>query len=70
MMAWFEFGTGQPWIPWQLVIYGQQGFPGIIEYQTIGHSHLSPHCVAAEDHPWAKNRKLAERLVKLSRVDG
>jgi hypothetical protein len=69
MTAWFDFGTCQSWIPRQFVTYGQQAFSGIIEYQTISHSHLSPHCVAAEDHPSAKNRELAERPVKLSRVD-
>jgi hypothetical protein len=70
MVGWFDLGTRQSWIPWQLVVNGQQGFSGIIEYQIIGHSHLSPHCVAAEDHPWAKNRELAKRLVKLPRIDG
>jgi hypothetical protein len=57
-------------ISWQPVIYGQQGFPGMIEDQAIGRCHFSAHRVSAEDHPWAKSRELAESLVKLARVDG
>jgi hypothetical protein len=69
MMGCLDFATSQFWISWQLVIYRQQRFPGIIEDQSIGQSHLSPHCVATEDHPWTKNWELAKRLVELSRVD-
>jgi hypothetical protein len=57
-------------IYWQPAVYGQQGFLGIIEDHTVGRCHLSAHRIAAEDHPWAKDREFAERLVKLSRVDG
>jgi hypothetical protein len=68
-VTYFILGTGRSLISWQPVVYGQQGFLGIIEDQTIGRRHLPAHRIAAEDHPWVKPRGFAERLVKLSGVD-
>jgi len=48
----------------------QQACLAVIEDQTIRRSHFGPHRVAAEDHPWIKNRELADGPVKLGTLDG
>jgi hypothetical protein len=36
----------------------------------IRHCHFGAHGVATEDHPWIKNRELADRPIKLVALDG
>jgi hypothetical protein len=55
---------------WQCVVDGEQACVAIIENQTIRHCHFGAHSVAAEDHPWIKDRKLADGPVELFTFDG
>ena len=48
----------------------QQACLAVIENQTIRRCHFCAHRVAAEDHPWIKNRELADGPVKLATLDG
>ena len=48
----------------------QQAGLVVIENQTIRLRHFGAHRVAAEDHPWIKNRELADGPVELSTLDG
>jgi hypothetical protein len=49
---------------------GQQACLAVIENQAIRHCHFGAHRVAAEDHPWIKDGKLAEGPVKFPTLDG
>jgi hypothetical protein len=49
---------------------GEQACLAVIEDQTIRYGHFGAHRIAAEDHPWIKNRQLADGRVKLSALDG
>jgi hypothetical protein len=53
----------------QCVVDRQQAFLAVIENQAIRRCHFGAHSVAAEDHPWIKNRELADGPVKLSALD-
>jgi hypothetical protein len=55
---------------WQGIVDCQQACLAIIEDQTISGCHFGAHRIAAEDHPWSKNRKLADGPVKLTTLDG
>jgi hypothetical protein len=55
---------------WQGIVDRQQARVAVIENQTIRRCHFGAHRVAAEDHPWIKNRELAEGPVKLTTLDG
>jgi hypothetical protein len=55
---------------WQGIVDCQQARLAVIENQTIRQDHLGAHGVAAEDHPWIENRKLADGPVKFATLDG
>ena len=55
---------------WQGIVDCQQACLAVIEDQTIRQGHFGAHRVAAEDHPWIENRKLADGPVKLATLDG
>ncbi len=48
----------------------QQACLAVVEDQAIRLCHFGAHRVAAEDHPWIKDRKLADGPVKLTTLDG
>jgi hypothetical protein len=47
----------------------QQACLAVIENHTIRLCHFGAHSVAAEDHPWIKNRELTDGPVELSTLD-
>jgi hypothetical protein len=55
---------------WQGIVDCQQAGLAVIEDQAIRGCHFRAHRVAAEDHPWIENRKLADGPVKLATLDG
>ena len=55
---------------WQGIVDCQQAGLAVIEDQAIRGCHFRAHRVAAEDHPWIENRKLADGPVKLAALDG
>ncbi len=48
----------------------QQACLAVVEDQAIRLCHFGAHRVTAEDHPWIKDRKLADGPVKLTTLDG
>jgi hypothetical protein len=54
----------------QRIIDRQQACLAVIENQAIRLCHFGAHRVTAEDHPWIKNRELADGTVELSTLDG
>jgi hypothetical protein len=54
----------------QCIMDRQQARAAVVEDQPIRHCHFGAHRVAAEDHPWIKNRELAQGSVKLTTFDG
>ena len=55
---------------WQCIVDRQQACLAVIENQTIRLCHFGAHRVAAEDHPWIENRKLADGPIKLAALNG
>jgi hypothetical protein len=55
---------------WQQIVDLQQAGPVLVENQTIRLCHFGAHRVAAEDHPWIKDRELADGPVELSTFNG
>ena len=54
----------------QCIVDRQQACLAVIENQAICLFHFGSHRVTAEDHPWIKNRELADGTVELSTLDG
>jgi hypothetical protein len=48
----------------------QQACIAVIENQPIRNCHFGAHRVAAKDHPWIKDWKLADGPVELTTFDG
>jgi hypothetical protein len=57
-------------ISWQCIMDRQQACLAVIENQTIRLCHFGAHRVAAEDHPWIKDRELTDGPVEFSTLDG
>ena len=57
-------------VPQNVVADCQKASFAIIKDQTIRPGHFGSHRVAAEDHPWIKNGKFADRPVQLATLDG
>jgi len=55
---------------WQGIVDCQQACLAVIEDQAIRGCHFRAHRVAAEDHPWIENGKLADGPVKLATLNG
>ena len=53
----------------QFIVDRQQACLAVIENQAIRLYHFGAHRVT-EDHPWIKNRELADGTVELSTLDG